>query len=204
MPRVSCRAVVDLVILYIVKTGLWGPIASCSPLHRLMTGSVATWLRPLATAACGAATGHLSVMLGPWPPWCVTSSQKTRQSTRAQLWPCTSCPRTPIIASPCTRKGWSRSVVVLLKLDLWLLTSIFVVANFQSSYLFSLFGAFETKSGIITLRKMCLASHHSCFSDVWKTLSNKLWKAVTIFRAFDQWSRNKVGFIRWRKYDSTF
>lgn len=117
LPRVSCRVVVELVGFYIVKTDLWGLITSCSPLHRLMTGSVATWPRPSATAACGAATGRPSVILEPWPPWCATSSQKTRQSTRTQLWPCTSCPRTPIIASPCTRKRWSRSVVVLLKPD---------------------------------------------------------------------------------------
>lgn len=125
------RAVVELVVLYIVKTSLRGPIASCSPFHRLMTGSVATWLRPSATAACGAATECPSEMLEPWPPWCATSSQKTRQSTTAQLWPCTSCPRIPTIASPCTRREWSRSVVVLLKQHFWLLSCAFLLIIYK-------------------------------------------------------------------------
>lgn len=144
LPRVFCRAVVGLVVSIVVQQQF-------CPLHRLMTDSVATWLRPFATAACGAPTGHPLATQGPWPHWRPTSCQTTRQCTRALLWPCTSCPRNPTIASPCTKKEWSRSVVLPFLTPYF----CFFVDNLQSSYFSSLFAAFETKSGIITLRKMC-------------------------------------------------
>lgn len=45
--------------------------------------------------------------------------------------------------------------------------------------------AFETKSGIITWMKNVFLPPSSCLSKVWKAQYNKVWKAVTIFRAFD-------------------
>lgn len=115
--------------------------------HRLTTGCVTVWLRPLSTAVCTAATGPPLVRLGLWPTLLATSSQRTEQFTAAQSWLFTGCLQTPTTASSCAKKEPSRSVVQLDASPKTARFAMFRHARLKAVYQVdsSLFGGFKPK-----------------------------------------------------------